>query len=151
MSKNKKEFISNVTGEVWHKQLIKRWHKIINQVGTIIEDEVHEGKNGTSMVLKKGSKVIIDDIRGRILPQYRVRDTNGKIWFVSDTNIEFSFNTEIQEENKNNPKVEDTYVYRGGVRVDGTDEVNDVLPKRYGMPTTTDEEIKLLKEKKSNG
>lgn len=141
MSKNKKEFISNVTGEVWHKQLIKRWHKIINQVGTIIEDEVHEGKNGTSMVLKKGSKVIIDDIRGRILPQYRVRDANGKVWFVTATNVEFSFDEDKKEPNSNSEPI-----YRGGVRVDG--EEGDVLPERYEKPVTTEEEIK--KEKKDN-
>ena len=43
------------------------------------------------------------------------------------------------------------YIYRGGVRVDNTDEVEDVLPKRYEMALTTDEEIELLKEKKKNG
>tara|TARA_Y100000310_G_scaffold138620_1_gene137610 strand:+ start:17613 stop:18116 length:504 start_codon:yes stop_codon:yes gene_type:complete len=145
------KFVSNVTGIGWRKNSHKRWNKVINQIGIVIKDEIHQAKNHTTVTLKAGSEVIVDDIRGRINPQYRVRDANGKIWFVSATNIEFSFNTEIQEENKNNPKVEDTYVYRGGIRVDGTDEVNDVLPKRYEMPATTDEEIKLLKEKKSNG
>ena len=145
MSKNKKEFISNVTGEVWQKQLIKRWHKIINQVGTIIEDEIHEGKNGTTMVLKKGSKVIIDDIRGRILPQYRVRDVNGKVWFVTATNVEFSFDEDKKEINSDGAPI-----YRGGVRVDGEEE--DILPERYEKPISTEEEIKKQKEgNKTNG
>jgi len=145
------KFVSNVTGIGWRKNSHKRWNKVINQIGTVIKDEVHQAKNHTTVTLKAGSEVIIDDIRGRINPQYRVRDINGKIWFVSATNIEFSFDTEKQEENKNNPKVEDNYIYRGGVRVDGTDEVEDVLPKRYEMPRTTEEEINLLKEREKNG
>ena len=98
MSVKKKEFVSNVTGEAWQKEFTKRWDKIIDQVGTIIEDEIHKGKNNTTVTLKKGSKVIIDDIRGRILPQYRVRDINGQIWFVAAGNVEFSLDN---NENKN--------------------------------------------------
>ena len=145
------KFVSNVTGIGWRKNSHKRWNKVINQIGTVVKDEIHQAKNHTTVTLKAGSKVIIDDIRGRINPQYRVRDSNGKIWFVSANNIEFSFNEETKEENNSNSKVEDTYVYRGGVRVDGTDEINDVLPKRYEMPKTTEEEIRRLKEKNKNG
>ena len=87
MSKKKKEFVSNVTGEQWHKHNSKRWSKVINQIGVILEDEIHQGKNDTTVTLKKGSQVIIDDIRGRIKPQYRVTDINGKIWFVSALNV----------------------------------------------------------------
>ena len=66
----KKEFKSNVTGEEWFKHSSKRWNKTINQIGIVLEDEIHQGKNGTTATLKKGSEVIIDDIRGRIKPQY---------------------------------------------------------------------------------
>jgi len=145
------KFVSNVTGIGWRKNSSKRWNKVINQVGTIVEDEIHQGKNHTTVVLQAGSRVIIDDIRGRINPQYRVRDERGKIWFVSANNLEFSFDEAIQEETKEDSKVKDNYIYRGGVRVDGTDEVDEVVPKRYAMPVTTEEEIQLLKEKKRNG
>ena len=119
----------------------------LSKVGTIIEDEVHEGKNSTSMVLKKGSKVIIDDIRGRILPQYRVRDENGKVWFVTATNVEFSFDEDKKELNSNIEPI-----YRGGVRVDGTEEEFLSIPERYDKPITTEEEIKKQKEdNKTNG
>ena len=111
----------------------------------MVKDEVHQGKNHTTVTLKAGSEVIIDDIRGRINPQYRVRDIKGKIWFVSADNIDFSFDS-ASEKSDNNIKA--NYIYRGGVRVDNTDEVEDVLPKRYEMPLTTEEEIELLKEKK---
>jgi len=142
------KFVSNVTGIGWKKNSHKRWQKVINQIGTVIKDEVHQAKNHKTITLKAGSKVIIDDIRGRINPQYRVRDTGGKIWFVSATNIEFSFDGEREEENRNNPEIKRNYIYRGGIRVDGTDEENDVAPKRYELLETTEEEILKLKEKK---
>ena len=81
--------VSNVTGIGWRKNSHQRWNKVINQIGTVVEDEIHQGKNHTTVTLKAGSQVIIDDIRGRINPQYRVRDKNGKIWFVSANNLEF--------------------------------------------------------------
>ena len=139
------KFVSNVTGIGWAKNSHKRWNKIINQIGTVVKDEVHQGKNHTTVTLKAGSQVIIDDIRGRINPQYRVRDIKGKIWFVSADNIDFAFDSESEKSDEN---IKTNYIYRGGVRVDNTDEVKDVLPKRYEMPLTTDEEIELLKEKK---
>ena len=142
------KFVSNVTGIGWSKNSHKRWNKIINQIGTVVKDEIHQGKNHTTVTLKAGSQVIIDDIRGRINPQYRVRDIKGKIWFVSADNIEFSFDLASEKSDDN---IKANYIYRGGVRVDNTDEVEDVLPKRYEMPLTTDEEIELLKEKKKNG
>jgi hypothetical protein len=145
------KFVSNVTGIGWRKNSHKRWSKVINQIGVVKEDEIHQGKNHTTVTLKGGSQVIVDDIRGRINPQYRVRDINGKIWFVSADNLEFTFDTEIESKNKINPNIEDTYIYRGGVRVDGTDEEHDVVPKRYEMPITTEEEIARLKEKNNNG
>jgi len=137
------EFVSNVTGIGWRKNSHKSWKKVINQIGTVVEDEIHQGKNHTTITLKAGSEVIIDDIRGRINPQYRVRDINGKIWFVSADNVEFSFDKESE--------LEIEAIYRGGVRVDGTDEEKDVIPKRYEMPLTTDEEIKQIKERDNNG
>ena len=145
------KFVSNVTGIGWKKNSHGRWNRVINQVGTVIKDEIHQAKNHTTVTLKAGSQVLIDDIRGRINPQYRVRDIDGKIWFVTANNIEFSFDVEAEEENKNNPKMKDTYIYRAVGAVDNTDEVKDVLPKRYEMPLTTEEEIELLKERKKNG
>ena len=145
--KNKRQFTSNVTGEQWQKEFLKTWKRVINSVGVIVEDEIHEGKHNTTLILKSGTKVIVDDIRGRIKPQYRVRDENGKIWFVAAQNIDFSFQEDDTEEN-----FDQTPIYRGGVRVDGTAEEELVLPKRYAMPKSTDEEIKELKEKlKNNG
>ena len=148
--KNKKQFTSNVTGEQWQKELLRTWKRVINQVGVIIEDEVHEGKHGTTLVLKSGTKVIVDDIRGRIKPQYRVRDESGKIWFVGAQNIDFSSQEDNIEENLSENS-DPTPIYRGGVRVDGTAEEELALPKRYAMPKSTDEEIKELKERKKNG
>lgn len=145
------KFVSNVTGIGWRKNSHKRWSKVINQIGVVIEDEIHQAKNHTTVTLEAGSQVIVDDIRGRINPQYRVRDINGKIWFVSADNLDFSFDDEITSKNKTNSNIQDTYIYRGGVRVDGTDEENDVVPKRYEMPITTEEEIAQIKEKNKNG
>ncbi len=45
MSKKKKEFVSNVTGEEWYKHNSKNWKNVINQVGIILEDEEHKDKN----------------------------------------------------------------------------------------------------------
>ena len=145
------KFVSNVTGIGWRKNSHKTWSKVINQIGVVIEDEIHQAKNHTTVTLEAGSQVIVDDIRGRINPQYRVRDINGKIWFVSADNLDFSFDDEITSKNKTNSNIQDTYIYRGGVRVDGTDEENDVVPKRYEMPITTEEEIAQIKEKNKNG
>ena len=41
----KKEFVSNVTGEEWFKHNSKKWSTVINQVGTIMEDEIMKGKS----------------------------------------------------------------------------------------------------------
>tara|TARA_R110000824_G_scaffold183612_2_gene364605 strand:+ start:3648 stop:4064 length:417 start_codon:yes stop_codon:yes gene_type:complete len=133
MSK-KKEFVSNVTGEEWFKHNSKNWKNVINQVGVVLEDEEHIGKNDTKIILKKGSKVIIDDIRGRIKPQYRVKDINGKIWFVSALNIEIV---------KNKTREADTsaHSYRGGVRHDGS----QASPYRYTLEKTTEEELQEIK------
>jgi hypothetical protein len=148
------KFVSNVTKIGWSKNSHKKWNRVINKIATVVKDEIHQGKNHTTVTLKAGSEVMIDDIRGRINPQYRVTDTNGKIWFVSATNLKFSEEDDIKKEDISDPR--DNYIYRGGVRVDGTDEENDVVPKRYEMPATTEDEIKILKqkakeEKKSNG
>jgi len=145
------KFVSNVTNIGWKKESHKRWNNVINQVGTVINDEIHQGKNHTTMVLKAGSKVIVDDIRGRIHPQYRVRDSSGKIWFVAAKNLNFDFDEELSKENKENVNISSNYIYRGGVRIDSSDEAAEMLPKRYEMPPTTEEEIKLIKEKKKDG
>tara|TARA_Y100000034_G_C6829779_1_gene374445 strand:+ start:470 stop:973 length:504 start_codon:yes stop_codon:yes gene_type:complete len=138
-------FVSKVTGMGWSQNAHKKWAKVINQVGTVIKDEIHQGKNHTTVTLKAGTQVIIDDIRGRINPQYRVLDRSGKIWFVSTTNIELSIDELL---NKDESEVQDIYIYRGGIRVDNTEEVNDVIPKRYKMPLTTEGEIELKKGNK---
>ena len=134
---NKKEFISNVTGEEWHKHHSKRWKKVIKQVGIILEDEVHKGKNGASVILEKGSRVMIDDIRGRIKPQYRVTDETGKVWFVSALNVEI----EVNESHE--PDVS-SYSYRGGVRSDNSRLKNH----RYSVEKTTEDELFTLKQER---
>ena len=78
----KKEFISNVTGEVWHKENIKNWKRWYDKVGIVKEDIQSKGKNDTIVTLHKGSRVLINDIRGRIKPQYRVTDAGDKVWFI---------------------------------------------------------------------
>tara|TARA_Y100000593_G_C4290568_1_gene328017 strand:+ start:708 stop:1055 length:348 start_codon:yes stop_codon:yes gene_type:complete len=109
--KKKKEFISNVTGEIWHKENSKKWSRVINHVGVISEDIVSTNKDGSTTTLVEGSEVFIDDIRGRINPQYRVKDESGKIWFVPVSKIEVL-------ENENSPKEVDlsSHSYRGVVR-----------------------------------
>jgi hypothetical protein len=140
MSKNKKEFVSNVTGEEWFKHNSKNWKNVINQIGIVLEDEEHMGKNDTKVILKKGSRVIIDDIRGRIKPQYRVKDINGKVWFVSALNIE------VQKDDREADTSE--HAYRGGVRHDGT----EASPYRYTVEKTTEDELQEIKlRRKSNG
>lgn len=130
----KQEFESNVTGEKWFKHNSKRWSTVINQVGTIMEDEIHDGKHGEKITLTAGSRVIIDDIRGRIKPQYRVIDADGKVWFVSALNVEFD-NDELRE------ATTDHYQYRGGVRVDkGSRHDGTPLDPRYTVDVTTEEE-----------
>lgn len=140
---SKKEFKSNVTGEEWHKHNSKKWNRIIHQVGVILEDEVHDGKNGTKTTLEAGTKVIIDDIRGRIKPQYRVIDNNGKIWFVPALNVEVLYDKEKETDTS-------THGYRGGVRHDGS----QASSHRYEVEKTTDDELRELKksmEERKNG
>ena len=133
------KFVSNVTGIGWTKNSHGRWYRVINQIGTVIKDEVHQGKNHTTVTLKAGSKVIIDDIRGRINPQYRVTDSNGKIWFISALNVEI-MNSETEmllgEIDITEPQ------YRGGVRYDGS----DAAPRRYTLNKTTQDELDELKK-----
>jgi len=129
MSK-KKDFVSNVTGEEWFKHNSIKWSKVINQIGVVIEDEIHQGKNDQPVTLKKGSRVIIDDIRGRIKPQYRVIDEDGKIWFVSALNLN------ILEDNMRQADVS-KHKYKGGVRHDGS----EATPYRYTVSKTTKEEL----------
>ena len=131
----KQEFVSNVTGEEWYKHSSKRWGNVIHQIGIVKEDEIHDGKNGEKLTLKKGSRVIIDDIRGRIKPQYRVKDTNGKIWFVSALNVD------IETDKGKSPDTTD-FSYRGGVRHDGKE-----LHPRYQVDKTTEEEYAENKAK----
>jgi len=137
-----KKIVSNVTGEEWFKHFSTKWNKVIDQVGVVLEDEVHDGKNDTKVTLKKGSEVIIDDIRGRIKPQYRVRDSNGKVWFISAINIEV---LEDSAEEVNTTE----HQYRGGVRHDGS----KAAPGRYTVDKTTEDELNEIKkeEKPTNG
>tara|TARA_Y100000034_G_scaffold135311_1_gene206686 strand:- start:130 stop:597 length:468 start_codon:yes stop_codon:yes gene_type:complete len=134
------KFTSNVTGIGWAKYGSANFKRVIDKIGVILEDEVHRGKNNTTTTLKKGTEVIIDDIRGRINPQYRVKDQSGKIWFVAANNVKF---TKDETEQISEP------IYRGGIRVDGEEDKH--LPQRYEVPATTEEEINKLKEKKEDG
>lgn len=129
--KKKKDFVSNVTGEEWFKHNSIIWKKVINQVGVVKEDEIHQGKYDQPVTLKKGSRVIIDDIRGRIKPQYRVIDESGKIWFVSALNLDIL-------EDKNRKADASQHKYKGGVRQDNS----EAAPYRYAVSKTTEEEIK---------
>ena len=134
---NKREFESNVTGEKWFKHTSKPWKKVINQFGVILEDEIHDDKKGKKL-LKKGTRVLIDDIRGRIKPQYMVTDPQGKIWFVSALNIEIEQDSERDAElNK--------YQYRGGVRQDYRHD-GEKLNARYSVEKTTEEEYQETRE-----
>ena len=114
-SPKKKEFVSDVTGEVWHKVNWKKWNKLIDHVGVMVEKHTSAGKNGTTVVLKEGTEVFIDDIRGRINPQYRATDPSGKIWFIPISKVKVLEGT--------GPGDEATYDrgYRGGVRIKEND------------------------------
>lgn len=137
---SKTQFVSNVQKDVvWQKEKHAKWSRIINQIGVIIEDEIHKGKNNTVATLKAGSKVIIDDIRGRVLPQYRVKDESGKIWFVSATNVRFE-STDYREDSIDTK-------YRGGIRVDNTSLATGT--ERYPRPELSTEDIlNMEKDKK---
>ena len=111
VNKKKKEFVSNVTGEIWHKINWKKWDKIIDHVGVMVEKHTSAGKNGTIVVLEEGSEVFIDDIRGRINPQYRATDTTGKIWFIPISKVKVLEGSGPGEGTKYDRG------YRGGVRV----------------------------------
>jgi hypothetical protein len=84
----KKEYVSKVTGEVWHKENIKNYKRWFEKVAVILEDCHSKQKNGENAVLIKGSKVLITDIRGRIKPQYKVTDASDRIWFVPIEKVE---------------------------------------------------------------
>ena len=88
VKRKKKEFVSNVTGEVWHKEGIKNYKRWYEKVGVVNEDIRSKGKNGEEVILRKGSRVLINDIRGRIKPQYRVTDASDKIWFIPVEKLE---------------------------------------------------------------
>ena len=134
--KESKEFVSNVTGEQWSKHNSAKWSGVINHVAVLLEDVVHKGKNGTTKMLPKGSEVFIDDIRGRIKPQYRVRDETGKIWFISVTQLEIKdSDVRISEEDL-------TFKYRGGVRHDGGALTN----QRHTVTKTTEDELRERKK-----
>jgi len=106
----KQEFVSEVTGEVWHKINWKKWDKIIDHLGVMVESHTSPGKNGTTVVLNEGDEVFIDDIRGRINPQYRATDPTGKIWFIPISKLK------VIEGSGPGADTEYGRGYRGGVR-----------------------------------
>ncbi len=106
-----KTIVSNVTGEVWQKHKIARWNNVINHTAVVVEEMNSAGKNGETHTLPVGSRVLIDDIRGRIKPQYRCTDESGKIWFIPVQQLE----VEGQEKDY---EVEKGFTYRGGIRTD---------------------------------
>ncbi len=132
VDKKQKEFVSDVTGVVWRKHNITRWQKVINHTAIALEDIVSETKNGGTVTLEKGSEVFIDDIRGRINPQYRCRDSSGKIWFIEVERLEI-----VKNENQTREEDVEEFGYRGGVRTDAQqpnaaqDGKKDILPDRY--------------------
>jgi hypothetical protein len=112
---SKKEFVSDVTGEIWHKEHSAKWNKAINHIAVVLEDFTSATKDGGKVVLSKGSEVFIDDIRGRIKPQYRVKDSNGKIWFVPVRLLKI---LESESDTTTKEVTSETHSYQGGVRTD---------------------------------
>jgi hypothetical protein len=110
MSENNK-IVSNVTGEVWEKHRLARWQSVINHTAVVVEEMTSAGKNDQVHTLPVGSKVLIDDIRGRIKPQYRCTDETGKIWFIPIQQLEIL--NPAKDYNQ-----EEAFSYRGGVRTD---------------------------------
>tara|TARA_R100001079_G_C4367655_1_gene117690 strand:- start:292 stop:573 length:282 start_codon:yes stop_codon:yes gene_type:complete len=84
----KETFVSKQTGEVWQKEAIKNYKKWFEKVAVLTEDHTSKGKNNKTTVLEKGSKVLIIDIRGRIHPQYKVKDKFDRLWFIPSSKIE---------------------------------------------------------------
>jgi len=115
VAKKNQEFVSDVTGEVWHKINWKKWDKIIDHVGVMVESHNSPGKNGTTAVLNEGAEVFIDDIRGRINPQYRAADPTGKIWFIPISKVK------VIEASGPGEGTKYDRGYRGGVRIKEND------------------------------
>jgi hypothetical protein len=147
MAIKKKVFQSNVAKEhwadthddkasalEWNKESHLRWDKVIGRIGVLIKDEVHISKTGDD-TLKAGTKVVVNDLRGRVLPQYRVKDPNGRVWFVSTTNVEFIDDFEIEPDFVEN-------------KLDKSWSASDKKIWRYDMPITTKEEIQKQRELK---
>ena len=82
------KFTSNVTGAEWAKYNFAKWTKVIDQRGIVLE-----GQKTPIKSLKKGEKVKIIDMRGRIEPQYKIIDSLGDYWYLPVTKIEL-INTE---------------------------------------------------------
>ena len=115
---SKKEFVSKnnlKTHKVWRKELHGRWNKVIHRVAILKEEVSSKGKNGDITILPAGSEVFIDDIRGRIHPQFRVKDESGRIWFIPVTKLKV-----LDTDTKTTSVETDTHEYRGGVRTDHT-------------------------------
>ena len=115
MAITKKEFVSKnnlKTHKVWRKELHGRWNKVIHRVAILKEEVSSKGKNGDVTALPVGSEVFIDDIRGRINPQFRAKDENGKVWFIPVNKLEV-----VKQDDPIEPIDENTHEYRGGVRV----------------------------------
>ena len=121
--KGQKEFVSEVTGETWVKDSIIRWHNVINKQAVVNEDQNSKAKGGGTKTLPKGSVVFIDDIRGRINPQYRCKDSSGNIWFIRTRFIDMMEEDEKLGREELNTAAEklhtdnNQFIYRGGVRV----------------------------------
>ena len=136
--KGQKEFVSDVTGEVWRKDSITRWYNVINKQAIVNEDQEAKAKGGGSKTLPKGSIVFIDDIRGRINPQYRCRDASGNIWFIRTRFIDMvEEDKKLSRDEVDKAAVEiqentEQFEYRGGVRVgkQGGDAADDKYKHR---------------------
>ena len=129
--KGQKEFVSDVTGEVWRKDSIQKWSNVINHQARVKEEQESKQKDGSVVTLPKDSIVFIDDIRGRINPQYRCKDSSGKVWFIRTRFIEILANPG-EEKISADDITKKTHLYRGGVRVGkyGGDAADDKFEHR---------------------
>tara|TARA_Y100000034_G_C6785851_1_gene351525 strand:- start:487 stop:897 length:411 start_codon:yes stop_codon:yes gene_type:complete len=111
---SKKEFVSKnnlKTHKVWKKELHGRWSKVIHHNAVLKEEFWSKGKNGEITVLTEGSQVTIDDIRGRINPQFRCKDAQDRIWFIPVGKLDV-----LGPDERFGEIDEKTHRYRGGVR-----------------------------------
>ena len=93
--------------------------KVVNQARGILNRK----KGGGTKTLPKGSIVFIDDIRGRINPQYRCKDSSGSVWFIRTRFIDMMeeeqrlAREDVDKKSEEIQSDKEQFNYRGGVRV----------------------------------